>query len=389
MNISNFNAGTTGLTPAAITTNTSGTITLSGTPTGAGTLTFTANVTDTAGAMVSQNFTLTVNAALNSPVVQVLPAFVTGTTCTITWGSVTAATTYDVQSSTSPSFATTFSSETVSNTTATVTGLTNGTTYYYRVRANSGAPANASSPWSIVTSATQDATAPVVAITSPATGAYTTFGSITVTGTATDTISGVASVTVNGITATTSNGFAQWSATVPVNSGANVLTAIVQDNAQPGGNTSIATITIHVLQDTEGRGIPDAWKAAHGLTGSAGNAMADPYGTGLCNFLAYAFNLDPTIYPNSPPISFTPANNSSNTPQYLTLSYRRLIGATQITYTVEISNDLINWSAPAGQITQIGTTPLGDGVTETVSVRIGPPFQSGGSLFGHVRVSSP
>ena len=76
LSISNFNAGTTGLTSTAITTNTAGTVTLSGTPTAAGSLSFTVNVTDTAGATASANYTLTVNAALNPPTLQALPAFV-------------------------------------------------------------------------------------------------------------------------------------------------------------------------------------------------------------------------------------------------------------------------------------------------------------------------
>ncbi|HSH95701.1 MAG TPA: putative Ig domain-containing protein, partial [Roseimicrobium sp.] len=149
LSISNFNAGATGLTSAAVTPNVgAGTVVISATATAAGTLSFTANVTDAAGASVSQNFTLTVNPALNAPVFQTLPAYATGNTCTLSWNTVSGAATYDVQSSSSSTFASILSTQTVTNTSATFINLTNGATYYYRVRANSGAPANASSPWS-------------------------------------------------------------------------------------------------------------------------------------------------------------------------------------------------------------------------------------------------
>ncbi len=64
-------------------------------------------------------------------------------------------------------------------------------------------------------------------------------GSVTVDGTVDDPL---ASVTVNGVPATISAG--QFSATVPVISGANILTAVATDLA---GNTSKASITVYVF----------------------------------------------------------------------------------------------------------------------------------------------
>jgi len=245
-----------------------------------------------------------------------------------------------------------------------------------------------SSAWSNVVSATQDATAPVLVITSPATGSYTTFATATITGTATDVTSGVASVTVNGVTATTSDGFAHWSATVPLNSGGNTLTATATDKAQAGGNIATATVTIARQADTEGKGVPDWWKAAHGLTGAAANAMADPSGRGLTNLLAYAFNIDPASGNPGTPIS-TQQVNANDGQVYLTISYPRLIGALQLSYIVEISNDLANWSSPSAQITELSAVPNPDGVTETVTDRVSPSISGGGPPFARVRVSSP
>src|SRR5205085_313158 len=59
-----FNAGGTGFTAAQITTNLgAGTVTINGTPSAAGSATFTVNVTDTAGAVLTQGYSVLVNAA--------------------------------------------------------------------------------------------------------------------------------------------------------------------------------------------------------------------------------------------------------------------------------------------------------------------------------------
>ena len=67
------------------------------------------------------------------------------------------------------------------------TGLTGGTTYYYRVRATKS---NENSPYSNIASArTLDTTPPTVSITSPASGAtYTTAQAVTITASASDNV---------------------------------------------------------------------------------------------------------------------------------------------------------------------------------------------------------
>lgn len=61
LNVTNFNGGTTGLTPSEFTTDSAaGTVSISGTPAGGGTASFTVNVTDSAGATLSTNYTLDV-----------------------------------------------------------------------------------------------------------------------------------------------------------------------------------------------------------------------------------------------------------------------------------------------------------------------------------------
>ena len=65
--IAGFSAGSTGLSAAGLTINaTAGTIVLDGTPSAAGTVAFTVNVTDAAGSQLTQEVSVTINAALSA-----------------------------------------------------------------------------------------------------------------------------------------------------------------------------------------------------------------------------------------------------------------------------------------------------------------------------------
>jgi hypothetical protein len=65
LTVTNFVGGTTGLTPAAFTTNLgAGTVTVAGTPTGPGPATFTVTVTDSAGAMLAVDYAINVAPAI-------------------------------------------------------------------------------------------------------------------------------------------------------------------------------------------------------------------------------------------------------------------------------------------------------------------------------------
>jgi len=63
--VSNFNAGTTGLTPASIVANTSGTITINATPTAGRRIHVSrSGIVDAIGATLNKTYTVTVNPAL-------------------------------------------------------------------------------------------------------------------------------------------------------------------------------------------------------------------------------------------------------------------------------------------------------------------------------------
>jgi len=206
----------------------------------------TPNVTNTVYAPAG-----TLSVVVGSPVLATLPAYTKGTSQTISWSAVTNATSYTVQAATDVNFTNVVSTKTTGGVTVTFSnsdGLTSGTAYFFRATATDGVTTSVSS--NVVTS-TQDAGNPVVTITSPTDGSTTAQTTVTVQGTATDAISGIASVTVNGVVATTSDNYAHWTATnVPLTVGANPVVATATDNAQPGGNTGTASISVTLNSPT-------------------------------------------------------------------------------------------------------------------------------------------
>jgi hypothetical protein len=337
---------------------------------------YTASATNTTGNATTPAGTLTV---VTAPVLNALPAYTAGTSRSITWPAVTGATGYTVQIATNSGFTTGLSSQTIATNTATFTGLTSGTLYYYRATANYNA---ASTPYSNTVSSTQDATNPVVAITT-STGS-TTHTSLQITGTASDTGSGLVSVIVNGVTATITSG--AWSATLPLNVGSNTVTATATDNAS---NTAIASITITRTTSTQNDGLPDSWKIANNipLTNAPANGpMGDIDGDGRLNLLEYAFNTNPQTN-DVDPFQGVAVTKSGDGLKYLEVSYPRRIGALDLVYTVEVSDDLTIWPSPGTSTEQVSIVPTGDGITETVTVRVLPAMTSVAKKFVHVRVT--
>jgi hypothetical protein len=71
---------------------------------------------------------------------------------------------------------------------------------------------------------------------------------------------------------------------------------------------------------------------------------------------------------------------------YLEASYPRRIGALDLSYGVETSIDLATWASAATEAVSVGAT--GDGITETVTVRVLPALGSGGQKFARVKVAT-
>ena len=143
---------------------------------------------------------------------------------------------------------------------------------------------------------------------------------------------------------------------------AAILTLGASPGYALGGNTS-ATIII--------RDKPiDEWRSdnfAAGANTTAAADLADWEGDGFRNIMEYALNLDP-LSPDGnaqPPVTIEGG--------YLTLSYVPKSWATDLTYVVEASTDLVNWSAadvesvdvedrePADRVTFRYKHPVGQG----------------------------
>jgi hypothetical protein len=105
---------------------------------------------------------------------------------------------------------------------------------------------------------------------------------------------------------------------------------------------------------------------------------ADPDHDGLSNLLEYAFHLDPT-QPSSTNLPYTALD-----PTYLSLIYVKALAATDLTYTIEQSTDLMRWDP----VIPINDILSDDGVTQLIKAKV--PRSNAGSaseLFLRLRVS--
>ncbi|GAA5121981.1 choice-of-anchor D domain-containing protein [Luteolibacter yonseiensis] len=145
--------------------------------------------------------------------------------------------------------------------------------------------------------------------------------------------------------------------------------------ATNGGGTTIgATLGVNQAISTY-----DAWKFAK-FGSDAGNPLisgmsANPSGDGISNLLKYAFGLDPL----SPAPGSIPVMGLSG--GALTLTYTKVLAATDLVYTVEWSEDLATWSS-AGVIEQ---TVGGD--SETSQIRATAPVVPASAKFLRVHVT--
>ena len=111
------------------------------------------------------------------------------------------------------------------------------------------------------------------------------------------------------------------------------------------------------------------WTTGNGLSGDSAGPSADPDGDGVRNLVEYAFNLSPLVDDRSslPQFSLQSHTVSNIAGTYLTVQFPRQMGGTNLTYVLEGSPNLLNWSPvctvagtnqPAGPgfIAEIGTS---------------------------------
>ena len=114
--------------------------------------------------------------------------------------------------------------------------------------------------------------------------------------------------------------------------------------------------------------------------------LAMPAGDGITNLMKYALNLNPkTNGVGGLPVSSLTSTGGSD---YLTLTFTKVLAATDITYVVEVSSDMQTWTSGANSTTTVSTTNNSDGATQTVVVRDLTPTGSAIKRFIRLRVTS-
>ena len=328
---------------------------------------------------------VTLGISLPAPTLLPEPPVTGGTGNTVSWSSVFGADLYEVQIATDAAFTTPLSSGWIAGTSHTFTGLADGTAYRYRVRASR----TVESAWSGTVSSVQDATSPALTFSS---AVATLTASHSVVGMAGDA-NGIQSVTVNGVSAATADAFLHWTSGATLAPGWNLFTVAASDSAVPA-NVTTAAHSVYLAtatSDADGDGLPDAWELAHGLdlfdaTGGSG-ASADPERDGIPHLLELAFGLDPLVADVSGlPVAageIDPADGQT----YLTLRYRRLLAPGALIYGIEVSSDLATWSSTAADFEELApAVATGDGLTETVTIRVKPALTAPGNPARQVRV---
>ncbi len=191
---------------------------------------------------------------------------------------------------------------------------------------------------------------------------------------------------------TTNSSGAATSSTITAKANAGSGTAYIFVSDALGGLRSL-TMNLIVNAPTTVAG----YLAGYGLTGANAAPAADPNGDGVTNLMAYALGLNPTV-PSTSALPQIAIKNYSGVP-YAFITFTRSSLATDLTYIVEESSDLENWSAVAtssGGAATSGSGFVGEtqtGTTFLVEARSTFPVNSAdnGRLvnFLRLRVTSP
>jgi hypothetical protein len=160
-------------------------------------------------------------------------------------------------------------------------------------------------------------------------------------------------------------------------------TVVLTINSDPGysiGAGASATVSIADIP-------ADAWRSskftATELTNpSVSGDAADPDGDGIANLVEYALGMEPkTGNTSGLPVATLPAGGPLN------FTYSRAKAATDVTFTVEVCNEVSSWnSGPA--FTQV-TQTTDNGTTETITVMSLLPPGPDNKQFMRLRLTRP
>lgn len=291
------------------------------------------------------------------------PPFTGGTTNLISGTNLGGGYEYEIQRATLPDFSNAASTGYISTPEHLFTNLLSGQAYHYRGRARTG---GALGPWSPVLQSTQDNTPPVITFLQP-TGSFTPHPVIDLSGTGTDAHSGISSITVNGSLTLPPQNFPAWTAQdLPLTEGPNTFTVTATDQAVPPNITHATWVITRIT-----------------------NPDQDGNQNGISALLEYAFHTN-----GSPPAeklpTITTEKDSTTGKTHLILSYHRLLhNPSGLTYSIETSSNMHDWSPLEAPVEVLSTTPDPDGMTELVKVRLQPSLDTLPRRFARLQVSTP
>jgi len=261
---------------------------------------------------------------------------------TLNWSTAAGATSYTVQRSTTNGSGYTTVATNVSATTYKDTTAANGTTYYYVVVATNS---SGSSGDSVQASGTPQPPAPATPTGLAATAGN---GNVTLNWTAS---SGATSYIVQRST-TSGSGYAIINGAVGTNAYSdtgliNGTTYYYVVAAANGGGDSANSAEVSAMPAAT---LTQWASAAFGNSTNANLTAppANPAGDGIPNLLKYFYGLDPATNSGTPPVSTVP-DNSGN----LVLTFRLAKNLTGVTYQIQSSPDLLNWTNTGVQGTEV------------------------------------
>lgn len=158
-------------------------------------------------------------------------------------------------------------------------------------------------------------------------------------------------IAVSGTDLYVANGYSGYSGSIGkyTTAGATVNASLITGLAYPTGLAVVQPV--HTFA---------AFQAQYGLVNP--DPTADPYHTGVSQLEAYAFGVNPA----APSRARLPSATLQN--GYLQISYTRWKDATDLSYNVEVSDDLKNWYSGTNYAQEVSITPV-DSTSEQVIVR--------------------